>query len=386
MRSETVGTSTTINITSTEDVAPILRSSSLLYIFLIIDFITILGNLLVIVAVFRNHRLHSTTNLLIASLALADFLIGVVVLPTAISLEYSSGYWYFGRIWCDIWHAIDVFCCTASISNLCIISFDRYWAITRTMTYRFKMTKRVSCFLIAFVWVSASTISFPWLILWRKVDPPFVVNQCIFTSNSLFIFVSSLISFYLPCIIMTFIYLRIYLRIYLTVLKQQIQGILTGTKSVMTSTKKSDKHRKPVNLRIHYGGTLKKNRLTNTMKTEHKAAKVLGIVMGIFIVCWLPFFVTNVLSALCIKCIKYPGHIFPIVSWLGWLNSTVNPLIYAFVSKQFRQAFRDILFGSFCRTKSSPSSSVITTLSKGVINATFIDGDEDLKLSTYKYS
>ena len=74
---------------------------------------------------------------------------------------------------------------------------------------------------------------------------------------------------------------------------------------------------------------------------EKKAAKTLGTVMGIFIICWLPFFITNVISGVCgqlkVECIYNPNIVFPTLTWLGWLNSCMNPFIYACCSNDFRR-------------------------------------------------
>jgi hypothetical protein len=82
---------------------------------------------------------------------------------------------------------------------------------------------------------------------------------------------------------------------------------------------------------------------------EKKAAKTLGIVMGVFIVCWLPFFVVNLLSGFCSECITQKEIVFPVVTWLGWINSSMNPVIYACWSRDFRrfvfdENYLDILF------------------------------------------
>jgi len=90
---------------------------------------TVLGNVLVVLAVLRESSLHSATNYFITSLAVADCLVGLVVMPFSAIQEAMDGKWIFGADVCDLWHSLDVLASTASILNLCVISLDRYWAI-----------------------------------------------------------------------------------------------------------------------------------------------------------------------------------------------------------------------------------------------------------------
>lgn len=85
---------------------------------------TIIGNALVIASVAVNANLRATTYYFIANLAIADLLLGTAVLPFSATLEVLQ-YWAFGQIFCDVWAAVDVLCCTASILSLCVISIDR---------------------------------------------------------------------------------------------------------------------------------------------------------------------------------------------------------------------------------------------------------------------
>ncbi|KAG8236709.1 hypothetical protein J437_LFUL017141 [Ladona fulva] len=76
-------------------------------------------------------------------------------------------------------------------------------------------------------------------------------------------------------------------------------------------------------------------------RMETKAAKTLGIIVGGFIVCWLPFFTMYLVRAFCEDCI--PPLVFSVLFWLGYCNSAINPCIYALFSKDFRFAFKRII-------------------------------------------
>nr|QRN45424.1 5-hydroxytryptamine receptor [Carausius morosus] len=86
-------------------------------------------------------------------------------------------------------------------------------------------------------------------------------------------------------------------------------------------------------------------------KRERKAAKTLAIITGAFVVCWLPFFIMALLMPLCESC-QINDYVASVFLWLGYFNSTLNPVIYTIFSPEFRQAFKRILCGSGRRTRS----------------------------------
>lgn len=124
---------------------------------------TIVGNVLVVIAVLTSRALKPPQNLFLVSLASADILVATLVMPFSLANELM-GYWFFGKIWCDIYLALDVLFCTSSIVHLCAISLDRYWSVTQAVEYNLKRTpKRVKCMIVV-VWLISAVISFPPLI------------------------------------------------------------------------------------------------------------------------------------------------------------------------------------------------------------------------------
>lgn len=78
-------------------------------------------------------------------------------------------------------------------------------------------------------------------------------------------------------------------------------------------------------------------------KKEKRATLILGLIMGSFIACWLPFFFMYILTPLCSVC-YIPPQAFTIAFWLGYMNSAINPVIYTIFNKDFRRSFRRVLF------------------------------------------
>ncbi|GAB1610359.1 alpha-2A adrenergic receptor-like [Argonauta hians] len=171
-----------------------------------------LGNLLVCIAIYTDKNLKITQNSFIASLAIADMLLGILVMPLSWCNEIL-GYWYFGPILCDLWLSVDVLLCTASILNLVLISLDRYWSITRALHYPQQRTPKRAAIMIAIVWVLSGIICLPPLIGWKQPRPEVetLYPMCFLSEDLGYVLYSSCGSFYIPMVIMVIVYFRIYL-------------------------------------------------------------------------------------------------------------------------------------------------------------------------------
>ncbi|KAJ3603682.1 hypothetical protein NHX12_028426 [Muraenolepis orangiensis] len=173
---------------------------------------TIVGNIMVIIAVLTSRSLRGPQNLFLVSLAAADILVATLIIPFSLANELL-GYWYFKTLWCEIYLALDVLFCTSSIVHLCAISLDRYLSISR-VTYSSQRTpKRIKAAIVV-VWLIASVISFPPLLSLNKSEEGAPGSergpQCQLNDERWYILYSTIGSFFAPCVIMILVYLRIY--------------------------------------------------------------------------------------------------------------------------------------------------------------------------------
>ncbi|XP_072486974.1 alpha-1B adrenergic receptor [Notamacropus eugenii] len=304
----------------------------------------IVGNILVILSVACNRHLRTPTNYFIVNLAIADLLLSFTVLPFSATLEVL-GYWVLGRIFCDIWAAVDVLCCTASILSLCAISIDRYIGVRYSLQYPTLVTRKKAILALLSVWVLSMVISIGPLLGWKEPAPK-DEKECGVTEEPFYALFSSLGSFYIPLTVILVMYCRVYI-----VAKRTTKNLEAGVMKEMSNSKE-------LTLRIH-SKNFHEDALSSTKAKGHnprnsiavklfkfsrekKAAKTLGIVVGMFILCWLPFFIILPLGSL-FATLKPPDTVFKVVFWLGYFNSCINPIIYPCSSKEFKRAFLRIL-------------------------------------------
>ncbi|XP_063078642.1 trace amine-associated receptor 1-like [Engraulis encrasicolus] len=292
--------------------------------------LTVVGNLLVIVTVVHFKQLHTPTNYLILSLAVSDLLLGGFVIPPSMVRSVESC-WYFGEWFCKVHTGTYVMCCTASILNLSLISIDRYYAIGYPLQYSVRVTGRAAMVMICVSWGISAVVGFGMVFLELNIvgiDEEFYnsvacTGGCVLLQSVASSTVSSLLSFYIPGLIMLCIYLKIYL-----IAQQQARSIhgkhAQGKPSAAAAA---------------------------VSKMERKATKTLAIIMGVFLSFWLPFFLCNIIDPL--SGYSIPPLWFDMVVWIGYFNSTCNPVVYALFYSWFRKAFRIILLGKVFQNDSS---------------------------------
>lgn len=327
----------------------------------LITLATTLSNAFVIATVYRTRKLHTPANYLIASLAVTDLLVSILVMP--ISTMYTvTGRWTLGQVVCDLWLSSDITCCTASILHLCVIALDRYWAITDAVEYSAKRTPRRAAVMIVLVWVFSISISLP-PFFWRQAKAEEEVSDCVVnTDHILYTVYSTVGAFYFPTLLLIALYGRIYVEARSRILKQtpnktgkrltraQLITDSPGSTSSVTSINSrapdvpsesgSPVYVNQVKVRVS-DALLEKKKLMAAR--ERKATKTLGIILGAFIVCWLPFFIISLVMPICKRACWFHLAIFDFFTWLGYLNSLINPIIYTMSNEDFKQAFHKLI-------------------------------------------
>ncbi|XP_053735885.1 alpha-2Db adrenergic receptor [Synchiropus splendidus] len=411
------------NSSDTGDALPHTEAAAALIILVVsvIISVTIVGNVLVIVAVLTSRALRAPQNLFLVSLASADILVATLVIPFSLVNEVM-GYWYFGSTWCAFYLALDVLFCTSSIVHLCAISLDRYWSVTKAVSYNLKRTPKRIKSMIAVVWLISAVISFPPLLMTKHDE-----RECLLNDETWYILSSCLVSFFAPGLIMILVYCKIY-----KVAKQRSSTVFVAKNGLERQPSQSEtcfvrkdrmenespssvssgsqqrrqeeegelddidleesccatdtkprnhrftKRRKvegsdccqPQNCRLSWASArapqlYPDQRNPAGRRQQHLAASnknkvaqmrekrftfVLAVVMGVFVLCWFPFFFTYSLHAVCRDSCYIPGTLFNLFFWIGYCNSSVNPIIYTIFNRDFRKAFKKILFRTAKRT------------------------------------
>ncbi|XP_004451469.2 5-hydroxytryptamine receptor 2B isoform X1 [Dasypus novemcinctus] len=350
------------------------RWAALLILMVIIP--TIGGNILVILAVSLEKKLQYATNYFLMSLAVADLLVGLFVMPIALLTIMFEAMWPLPTALCPAWLFFDVLFSTASIMHLCAISVDRYIAIKKPIQANQYNSRATAFIKITVVWLISIGIAIPIPIKGIETDVSNPNNiTCVLTKDrfSNFMLFGSLAAFFTPLAIMIVTYFltihALQRKAYLVKNKapQRLTWLTVSTifrrdetpcpspeKVAMLDGSRKDKT--PPNssdeMLIRRMSTVGKKSV-QTISNEQRASKVLGIVFSLFLLMWCPFFITNITLVLCDSCNETTlQKLLEIFVWIGYVSSGVNPLVYTLFNKTFRDAFGRYLTCNYQATKS----------------------------------
>ncbi|XP_035279508.1 trace amine-associated receptor 13c-like [Anguilla rostrata] len=288
--------------------------------------VTVCGNLLVIVSICHFKQLHTPTNFLLLSLAVADFLVGVAVMPFHFALLLNPN-WCFGAIYCTICNVASFHLTCVSIYNVAFIAVDRYFALSNPFLYCTKMTANLTLRILSILWLC--TFIYNVVLLYSNGNISDMTEnvkcaECIITINKIWTIFDFIIVFIVPCMTIIIMYLKVF-----AIARRHANKINCARQQ-------------------HSKGTKLKN---FSMASERKAAKTLGILVAVFLLCLIPFYI----SAFLIVYIRKPSAYLVVLNTttLIYLNSTINPIIYALFYPWFQKSIKLILTLRICTSQSS---------------------------------
>uniref|UniRef100_A0A8C2X1G1 5-hydroxytryptamine (serotonin) receptor 2C, G protein-coupled-like 1 n=1 Tax=Cyclopterus lumpus TaxID=8103 RepID=A0A8C2X1G1_CYCLU len=347
---------------------------------LVIIALTIGGNILVILAVSLEKKLQNATNFFLRSLAVADMLVGILVMPVSLINILYDYTWPLPSALCPIWIYLDVLFSTASIMHLCAISLDRYVAIRNPIEHSRFNSRTKAMMKIAAVWTISIGVSMPIPVIGlHNEDKVFVNGSCVLNEER-FMLIGSFVAFFIPLVIMVVSYcltiqvLQRQATVFLCEAKTSSQqplhtpappprsrrntlsclkggnepGVLLGASTtdslgIIPGSEAASQLSSPAAGpgRSDASGCHGRRGMMQAIKNERRASKVLGIVFFLFLIMWCPFFITNVTFVLCRGSCNESllNDLLNVFVWVGYISSGVNPLVYTLFNKTYRRAF-----------------------------------------------
>ncbi|XP_028298004.1 trace amine-associated receptor 6-like [Gouania willdenowi] len=293
-----------------------------------ISVLTVTLNLLVIISISHFRKLHTPTNFLLLSLAVSDFSVGFI---WVFMIFLINGCWFLGADWCVFNAVLGYVVASASIGTVVLISVDRYVVVCDPMHYQTKVTKNRAKICIVLCW-AGSTV-FHTVMLKDNIEHPGGFDSCagdctrklmyINHTNILGGVIDLIFSFFIPVSIIVVLYVRVFI---VAVSKAQ-----TMRSHVTVVTLQS---------------SLKVNR------SELKAARALGVVVVVFLMCLTPFYFVSLKTGFEEK--NPSSYIFVIC--LFFFNSLLNPVIYVFLYPWFRKCVKCVFSLQILKSGSSEAN------------------------------
>ncbi|XP_055006901.1 trace amine-associated receptor 7e-like [Boleophthalmus pectinirostris] len=262
-------------------------------------------NLLVIIAVTHFRQLHTSTNLLLLSLAVSDFLFGLVVIPVH-GIKWKIC-WTLGDLMCLVYYTLSLTLFTSSVGNIILISVDRYVAICQPLFYQSRVTRKVVSTCICACWLYS--VGYSILFLHENYMHPGKYKSC---EGECVIYYSEAADLLMSCVIPFCIIICLYTRVVIVAVSQA-RAMRSQVTAVTSKTSK---------------------------RSEIKAVRNLGIIVAVYLACYLPYLIAAY-SETHLTILGTPLIVIAIS--IICLNSLMNPLMYTMLFPWFRKAIKLIV-------------------------------------------
>ncbi|KAL3199353.1 hypothetical protein MRX96_014004 [Rhipicephalus microplus] len=334
----------------------------------------LVGNLLIVYTVARFPRMRSISNLFLASLASADLLIVLLCVPVKFGQLFSYT-WTLGERIAGVSARGRSTSSPFSVSlQECIVSFrciaNRYYAVIHPVRSRYLCTFSQARRVIIFIWVAAFLTALP--IIFVQVHVEMGVHRraywCMRDEASpgawrSFEIYMLILVLCIPTLVMGYAYTKICVQLWMVV--RERASLTTGSSVATEMTEKKPKKKTTFAPNGDPAGGLKASRADED--TVRQVIKMLILVVCLFVLCWAPILILNVLTAFGgVATLNY-SYLKPLRTCfhlLSYLNSCVNPLVYGFMSRSFRGSFREALIGCMHPGSASPWRGATMRLSR----------------------
>ena len=315
--------------------------------------VAIVGNLMVCYAIAAHRNLRKIpTNLFIFSLALSDLLTVTLAVPFDIEGLFLGGVWKHGEIMCKAWITVYLITVPTSILTLLAVSVDRYKSLSDPLN-RFRrarfMTRKRALIITLIIWLYSFLFALLPIMGWRTEERFVHDSVCYFPFPLEYLTLSSSLNFILPLLITCAIYIKIYL-------------IARGQ---------------------HYnfgGAESRKLRSTEEKKVYSRnvqAAKTISIFVCAFFCCWVPYSSISMIATLCETCSDYiPYEVRIVLLMFGYLNSALNPFLFAFRNSRFKATYNMVLRS--VRPRSKPATHDVSCRRSTLTQSTLASDIADL--------
>ncbi|XP_077475463.1 somatostatin receptor type 5-like [Stigmatopora argus] len=282
-------------------------------VYSIVFIVGLLGNSLAIFVLIRYAKMKTVTNIYILHLAVADelYILGIPFLATNSVLYY----WPYGDFFCKACMTADAMSQFMSTFCLTVMSIDRYLAVVHPIRSGTWRRPQVAMILSGMLWLVSFLVVMP-VTIYSHVQES--LNTCNITWPEMqpwwsvvFILYTSILGFFVPLLVISICYLLI-------VIKVRSAGVRAG--------------------------------VTKRRKSERKVTRMVVIIVLVFVICWMPFFTTNIVNLVyIIPENDATASVYFFLVTLTYVNSCANPILYGFLSDKFRQSFQRVL--CFHKTK-----------------------------------
>lgn len=305
------------------------------------------GNLIVVYAFIAYTKLRANvTNYFVISLAVSDILTSGVVTSFKADSTLKYQKWTHGEFMCSLYTTMYLLAVPSSVINLCAVTVDRFLVLRMPLRYNALMPPNRAIFIICCLWIYALVWACLPAMGWRIDLPILEHGYCYFVTTRGYNVTVNIVNFLLPMIFMAIFWFFIY-----AIVIRHRDRVFEMERNLSFNTNETNESSHNSCNTLSSQAT-SSSYLAPKEKTERKKlrrtvrrSRYIGFIVVLFYFCWLPYVILSMIGNLCVWCNAQgliPYVLYDALLALGFVNSALNPFLYPFHDKHFKEAFRDM--------------------------------------------